>query len=150
MTKAIFLNLEGRIAEGPGENIFIVRGRTVKTNGTKNPFSRASPGQASWKSPPTCGYRTEIGPITKEDSSARMKPSLPGRPWRSRPWSGWRTGRTRAGENEHRDRRRQARESLPRTQGRFMDIVSGKVPKYEKWSTSVLLIESRAFTKNRP
>lgn len=30
--EAVFLNLEDRISEGPGENILIVNGRTVKTN----------------------------------------------------------------------------------------------------------------------
>ncbi|MCK7491989.1 MAG: aminotransferase class IV [Comamonadaceae bacterium] len=38
--EAIFLNMEGRVAEGPGQNIFIVKGDTLVTNGRSESGAR--------------------------------------------------------------------------------------------------------------
>ena len=85
--EALFLNIEGRIAEGPGENIFVVKNGGSKPITGPSPSWRASPGRASSKSP---------RPRTSNRRSARSprmicfpptRPFSPGRPWRSSPFS---------------------------------------------------------------
>lgn len=65
--EAIFLNIEGNVAEGPGENIFIVKDGVLKTNdGTESileGITRATIIEMAKDS----GIKTSVGPITKQD-----------------------------------------------------------------------------------
>jgi branched-chain amino acid aminotransferase len=65
--EAIFLNMEGRIAEGPGQNVFIVKGRTLITNGRMESALEGITRTSLLELAGDLGYKTAIGPITKKD-----------------------------------------------------------------------------------
>jgi len=65
--EAIFLNLEGNIAEGPGENILIVKDGVVKTNDLAESVLEGITRTSILKIAEDMGIPTTIGPITKEE-----------------------------------------------------------------------------------
>ena len=65
--EAIFLNLEERISEGPGENIIIVNGDTLRTNDRYESVLEGITRTSILEIARRQGYRTEIAPITVED-----------------------------------------------------------------------------------
>jgi branched-chain amino acid aminotransferase len=65
--EAIFLNLEGNIAEGPGENILIVKDGVVKTNDVNESVLEGITRTSILKIAADLGLSTSIGPITKQD-----------------------------------------------------------------------------------
>jgi len=65
--EAIFLNMEGRIAEGPGQNVFIVKGRTLFTNGRLESALEGITRTSLLEIGADLGYKTVVGPITKAD-----------------------------------------------------------------------------------
>ena len=65
--EAVFLNLEGNIAEGPGENIFIVKEGTLITNDKKESVLEGITRESILDVVKDLGIKSHIGPITKED-----------------------------------------------------------------------------------
>jgi branched-chain amino acid aminotransferase len=65
--EAVFLNIEGRIAEGPGQNIFIVKDGTLTTNDRKESVLEGITRTSLLEIARDLGYKTAVGPITKED-----------------------------------------------------------------------------------
>jgi branched-chain amino acid aminotransferase len=65
--EAIFLNLEGNVAEGPGENILIIKDGIVKTNDVNESVLEGITRTSILKIAEDMGIRTSIGPITKQD-----------------------------------------------------------------------------------
>jgi branched-chain amino acid aminotransferase len=65
--EAVFLNLEGNIAEGPGENILIVKDGVVKTNDVNESVLEGITRTSILKIAADLGLSTSIGPITKQD-----------------------------------------------------------------------------------
>jgi len=65
--EAVFLNLEGNVAEGPGENIFIVKNGVLMTNDTSESVLEGITRSSLLEVAKDLGYRTKIGPIAKED-----------------------------------------------------------------------------------
>jgi len=65
--EAIFLNLEGNIAEGPGENILIVKDGVVKTNDMNESVLEGITRTSILKIAENLAIPTEIGPISKEE-----------------------------------------------------------------------------------
>jgi branched-chain amino acid aminotransferase len=65
--EAIFLNMEGRIAEGPGQNVFIVKGKTLITNGRLESALEGITRTSLLEIGADLGYKTVVGPITKAD-----------------------------------------------------------------------------------
>jgi len=65
--ESIFLNLEGNVAEGPGENIFIVKKGVLITNDKKESILEGITRASLLEVAKDLGYRTRIQPITKED-----------------------------------------------------------------------------------
>ncbi|MEN6559233.1 MAG: branched-chain amino acid transaminase [Acidobacteriota bacterium] len=65
--EAIFLNMEGRIAEGPGQNVFIVKDNTLVTNGRLESALEGITRTSLLELGRDLGYKTVVGPITKED-----------------------------------------------------------------------------------
>lgn len=65
--EAIFLNYEGNVAEGPGENILIVKDGTVKTNDRNESILEGITRTSILKIAEDMGIPTAIGPITKKD-----------------------------------------------------------------------------------
>ncbi len=65
--EAIFLNLEGNIAEGPGENILIVKDGVVKTNDVNESVLEGITRTSILKIAEDMGIPTSVGPITKQE-----------------------------------------------------------------------------------
>lgn len=65
--EAIFLNLEGNVAEGPGENILIIKDGIVKTNDVNESVLEGITRTSILKIAEDMGIPTSIGPITKQD-----------------------------------------------------------------------------------
>jgi len=136
--EAIFLNLEGNVAEGPGENIFIYQDGCLKTNDSSESILEGITRKSVLEMATDIGIKTTIGPITKEeffradeaffsgtaveitpiievtDASSSHTPSM-----RSTIGSG------RVGE------------ITAQLRQMFRDIVVGKIPRYKKWLTHV-------------
>ena len=65
--EAVFLNMEGRVAEGPGQNIFIVKDGTLITNGRTESALEGITRTSLLELGRDLGYKTTVGPITKAD-----------------------------------------------------------------------------------
>jgi len=65
--EAVFLNLEGNIAEGPGENIFIIKEGVLKTNDKTESVLEGITRASILEMAENLGIETRIEPITKEN-----------------------------------------------------------------------------------
>jgi len=65
--EGVFLNLEGNVAEGPGENILIVKDGVVKTNDRTESILEGITRTSVLRIAEDLGMKTEVGPMTKED-----------------------------------------------------------------------------------
>jgi branched-chain amino acid aminotransferase len=65
--EAIFLNIEGRVAEGPGQNIYIVKNGTLVTNGREESVLEGITRTSLLEIAGDLGFKTIVRPITKED-----------------------------------------------------------------------------------
>ncbi|MGB9906022.1 MAG: branched-chain amino acid transaminase [Candidatus Saccharicenans sp.] len=65
--EAIFLNLEGRVAEGPGENIFVIKNGILHTNDRSESILEGITRTSLLEMAADLGYKTKVAPITKED-----------------------------------------------------------------------------------
>jgi branched-chain amino acid aminotransferase len=65
--EAVFLNLEGNVAEGPGENILIIKDGVVKTNDVSESILEGITRTSILKIAEDMGLRTAIGAITKQE-----------------------------------------------------------------------------------
>lgn len=64
--EAVFLNIEGRVAEGAGENIFTVKGQAIRTNSGSESVLEGITRTSLIEIARDLGFRVEVGPITKE------------------------------------------------------------------------------------
>ncbi len=65
--EAVYLNLEGNIAEGPGENIFIIKDGVIKTNDMSESILEGITRTSILKLASDIGMECLVGPITKND-----------------------------------------------------------------------------------
>ena len=65
--EGVFLNLEGNVAEGPGENIIVIKDGVVKTNDKTESVLEGITRSSILKIAQDLGIQTEIGYITKEE-----------------------------------------------------------------------------------
>ncbi len=65
--EAVFLNLENRVSEGPGENILIVKDGVISTNDKSESVLEGLTRTSILELANDLGYQTEIKPITVED-----------------------------------------------------------------------------------
>ena len=65
--EAIFLNFEGNIAEGPGENILIVKNGVVKTNDMNESVLEGITQESILRIAEGMGISTSVGPISKKE-----------------------------------------------------------------------------------
>ncbi|MDH7512102.1 MAG: branched-chain amino acid transaminase [Clostridiales bacterium] len=136
--EAVFLNLEGNVAEGPGENIFIWKDSLLKTNDSSESILEGITRTSVLEIAEDSGIKTAVGPITKEEffgadeaffsgTAVEITPiievtdaSNPG----TKPTK-YTIGSGRVGE------------TTARLRQMFEDIVTGKIPRYKKWLTYV-------------
>jgi branched-chain amino acid aminotransferase len=65
--EAVYLNMEGNIAEGPGENVFIVKNGILKTNDVNESILEGITRTSILQFAKDLGIESTVGPITKED-----------------------------------------------------------------------------------
>ena len=65
--EAVFLNFEGRVAEGPGQNIFFVKNGTLVTNDRQESVLEGITRTSLLEIARDLGYKTVVKPMTKED-----------------------------------------------------------------------------------
>lgn len=136
--ESVFLNLEGNVAEGPGENIFIVKNGALKTNDRTESILEGITRATILEMAKDLGIGSSIGPITKEEffqadevfftgTAVELAPIIivtdcsdPNRPKKE-----YTIGTGEAGNITR---------QLTKT---YKDAVSGKIKEYEKWLTYV-------------
>jgi branched-chain amino acid aminotransferase len=136
--EAVFLNLEGRIAEGPGENIFIYKNGVLKTNDISESVLEGITRSTILELARDAGIKTRVGTIRKNEmlgadevffsgtavevvaitgvidgSSPNVKPKK------------FKIGTGRPGT------------VTTRLRNLYMDTVSGRVKRHESWLTYV-------------
>ena len=65
--EGVFLNLEGNVAEGPGENIFLIKDGVLKTNDRTESVLEGITRLSILKIAENLGIQTKIGHMTKEE-----------------------------------------------------------------------------------
>lgn len=137
--ESIFLNLEGNIAEGPGENIFIVKDEVLKTNDKTESILEGITRATMLEFADNLGIEFSIGPITKEEffqadeiffsgTAVEVAPitRITDRSNPDTPKKEYTIGSGEVGEITR---------QLIKT---YKDAVSGKIKDYEKWLIYVL------------
>ena len=139
--EAIFLNLEGRIAEGPGENIIVIKDQRIKTNDESESILPGITRTTILKLAKDMGYQTEIAPITIEELFNADEVFFTGTAAEVTPIS-----RVTDGREKDKDPKEWKRYEIgsgkpgPITRKlaqKYADVVRGKVKEYEEWLTYV-------------
>jgi branched-chain amino acid aminotransferase len=134
--EAVFLNLEGNVAEGSGENIFVVRDNILKTNDKTESILEGITRTSILEIAGDLGYKTVIAPLSKDEFFGADEAFFTGTACEiapiiritdasdsGAPKKEYAVGSGRVGETTLR---------LKKT---FKEVVSGNVPQYEKWLT---------------
>jgi len=136
--EALFLNLEGNVAEGPGENILIVKDGAVRTNDRTESILEGITRTSILEIARDLGHATDVGPITKADLFAADEAFFTGTAVELTPVvlvadaSDPNVPRT-----EHVIGSGKPGPITLRLKEAFAEIVRGGNPKFEKWLTYV-------------
>lgn len=139
--EGIFLNLEGRIAEGPGENIFLVKERKVKTNDEKESILQGITRTTVLTLAKDLGYEVEIGPIEVEEFLSSDEAFFTGTAAEVTPIC-----RVTNGSDPEKERSQWKEFKIGNGKPglitkelaqKYADVVRGKDPKYEEWLTYI-------------
>jgi branched-chain amino acid aminotransferase len=136
--EALFLNLEGNVAEGPGENILIVKDGAVRTNDRTESILEGITRTSILEIARDLGHATDVGPITKADLFAADEAFFTGTAVELTPVvlvadaSDPNVPRT-----EHVIGSGKPGPITLRLKDAFAEIVRGGNPKFEKWLTYV-------------
>jgi len=136
--EAAFLNLEGRIAEGPGENIFMVKNGAFRTNDRTESILEGITRTSIAEIARDLGYTVEIGPMTKADFLAADEIFFTGTAVEVVPIVKIIDGSNgAAAKKEYEIGDGLTGPITQKIRKTFLEIVQGRVPKYEKWLTYV-------------
>lgn len=136
--EAVFLNLEGNVAEGPGENIFIVKNELLKTNDKSESILEGITRATLLEIAKDIGIQTAIGPITKEEFIHADEAFFSGTAVEVVPITQVTDdSNPKSPMNEHTIGEGQAGAITKTLVQRYRDIVRGKLPAYERWMTYV-------------
>jgi branched-chain amino acid aminotransferase len=136
--ECIFLNLEGNVAEGAGENVFIVRDLTLQTNDKTESILEGITRTSVLEIAQDLGYKTVIAPITKEAFIKADEAFFTGTAVEIAPIIQVTDGsNSRAPHKEYAIGSGQAGPVTLELGRVFREIVRGQVKKYEKWLTFV-------------
>jgi branched-chain amino acid aminotransferase len=132
--EAVFLNIEGRVAEGPGENLFLVKGGVLYTNDRRESVLEGITRTSLLEIARDAGTKTVVGPMTKDDffgadeaffsgTAIEVTPvvkaidsSTPGEARKEHLIGGGKIG--------------PVTQAMIKT---YKEVVTGKAPRYEKW-----------------
>jgi branched-chain amino acid aminotransferase len=136
--EAVFLNLEGRIAEGPGENIFIVKDGVLRTNDRTESVLEGITRTSLLEIARDLGLKTRVGPISKEEFFGAEEAFFSGTAVELIP-----IVRVRDASDPNQTVKdaaigdgRPGRLTLELTRA-YKDAVSGRTKAYEKWLTHI-------------
>lgn len=136
--EALFLNLEGNVAEGPGENILIVKDGVVRTNDRTESILEGITRSSILELSRDLGYSTAVGPIAKEDLFAADEAFFSGTAVEITPIVLVADGSDpKAPKTEHVIGSGKPGPVTLRLTDAYAEIVRGRNPKYEKWLTYV-------------
>ena len=136
--EAIFLNLEGRIAEGPGENIYVVKKGVLKTNDVTESILEGITRTSVLTIAKDLGYETTVGPVSQEEFFAADEVFFTGTAVEVVPIIRVRDGSDRAKKpKDYVIGTGRAGTITGKIRARYLDIVHGKVKKYAQWLTYV-------------
>jgi len=136
--EAVFLNMEGRVAEGPGENLFVLKNGVLKTNDRSESILEGITRTSVLELAAGLGIKTAIGPITKEDFLGADEAFFTGTAVEIIPVVKAVDGSDpRAARKEYRIGAGQIGPVTTRLKARFFEVVTGKDPLFEKWLTYV-------------
>lgn len=136
--EAIFLNMEGRVAEGPGQNVFVVKGDTLVTNGRTESALEGITRTSILEIGAGLGYKTVVGPITKDDLFRADEAFYCGTAVEVIPIVAVTDGSDPAGpRTAHTIGTGKPGPVVQRLIKAFADAVGGRDPRYEKWLTYV-------------
>jgi branched-chain amino acid aminotransferase len=136
--EAVFLNLEGNVAEGPGENIFIIKESILITNNKTESVLEGITQSSLLGIAKNLGYRTKIGPITKDDFFKADEAFFSGTAVEIAPIVHVTDCSAAKGEKKaYTIGSGKPGDITLRLAKAYMDIVAGKDKKYEKWLTHV-------------
>ncbi len=136
--EALFLNMEGRIAEGPGENLFLVKDGVVRTNDRSESILEGITRTSVLEIAADLGYKTVVAPMSKEDFLGCDEAFFTGTAVEVAPVIGIQDFSDGV----------EGRDTVPLGDGTvgpitrkirtaFQDAVRGKNPRYHKWLTLV-------------
>jgi branched-chain amino acid aminotransferase len=136
--EAVFLNLEGRIAEGPGENIFIYKNGVLKTNGISESILEGITRTSLLEIAADHGIRTRVGQIRKDEMLAADEVFFSGTAVEVVAITHVVDGSDPTGKPE----KRTIGSGRPgpvttRLRELYMDAATGKIKKYAKWLSYV-------------
>jgi branched-chain amino acid aminotransferase len=136
--EAVFLNLEGNVAEGPGENIIIVKKGVITTNDKTESVLEGITRSSLLEIAKNLGYRVKIGPITKDDFVKANETFFCGTAVEIAPIIQVTDCSTVGGEKkEYTIGSGRAGNITFRLARAYKTIVTGKDKKYERWLTYV-------------
>lgn len=136
--EAVFLNMEGHIAEGPGENIFIVKNGILKTNDLKESILEGITRTSILQFADDLGIETTVGAITKEDFFQADEAFFAGTAVEIAPIVKITDGSNgAASEKTHTIGTGQQGEVTQKIHDTFHKIVRGELDEYDDWLTYV-------------
>ncbi len=136
--EALFLNLEGRVAEGPGENIFIYKDGVLKTNDSSESVLKGITRTSILELADNMDIRTQVGHITKEELLDADEAFFTGTAAEVAPITRVKDGSENGTEEKDYTIGDGKPGELTKTISRvYADCVRGKIKKYEHWLTYV-------------
>ncbi len=132
--EAVFLNLEGNIAEGPGENIFIIKEGVLKTNDKTESVLEGITRASILEMAKNLGIETRIEPMTKKDFLEADEIFFTGTAIEITPII-----RVADGSNPEEEKKEytigsgSAGDITQKLANTFNDAVRGNIKEYEKW-----------------
>lgn len=139
--EGIFLNLEGRIAEGPGENIIIVKNKVVKTNDMSESILEGITRTTVLQLARDLGYEVVVEPIEVEELLSAEEVFFTGTAAEVTPITritdGRDVGKPRAEWALHTIGSGVPGPVTKQLASRYSDVVRGKMPEYSSWMTFV-------------
>lgn len=136
--EALYLNLEGRIAEGPGENILIVKDGVLKTNDQSESILEGITRTSILQIAEDMGISTTVGPITKTELFEADEAFFSGTAVEITPVVRVSDGsKPDAPENVYTLGQGAPGPITLQLKAAFLETVAGKRPEYDSWLTYV-------------
>ncbi|MBN2246507.1 MAG: branched-chain amino acid transaminase [Candidatus Aminicenantes bacterium] len=136
--EALFLNLEGHIAEGPGENIFIYHKGILKTNDKTASILEGITRTSILEIAEEMGIKTSVAPITKNELFEADEAFFCGTAAEVTPIIRITDGSEKAeNPSEIKIGTGKSGEFTQKIRETYLKVVQGKIPKYHKWLTLI-------------